>query len=159
MGTLVLQWENRIVRSRYHNLSRNERDSGANRLYDSYMVLPCLQSACCTPTLLPPLQVLTFREDARLWSLDKWLMTEVSYHYESFAEVYLNELMHSPNGLIEVTRKKLDGRYKTSADLRGLRLRTEYIQDRLDIFASRSERLEGLVLRNKSLERWLRLGK
>lgn len=86
-------------------------------------------------------------------------MTEVSHHYESFAEVYLNELMHSRNGLIEVKREELDGGYKTSADLRGLLLRVEYIQDRFDILASRSERLKGLVLRNTSVERWLRLGK
>lgn len=98
-------------------------------------------------TRLTSPQVLTFRHDARLWSLDKWLMTEVSHHYESFAEVYLNELMHSRNGLNEVKRKELDGGYTTSADLRGLRLRIEDIQDRLGVLASKSERLKGLVFR------------
>lgn len=75
-------------------------------------------------------------------------MAEVSHHYESFAQVYVNELMHSPNGLNKVRRKEMDGGYKTTADLRGLRIRVENIQDRLHILASRSERLQDLVFRH-----------
>ncbi len=37
-------------------------------------------------------QVLTFREDPRLWSLDQWLLREVSDKFESFAEAYRNEV-------------------------------------------------------------------
>lgn len=85
------------------------------------------------------LQVLAFRDDARLWSLDKWLLGEVAHRYESFAQVYLNEVVHSRNGLNEVERKWLDGE-----DLRGLRP-IQDIHDRLDVLASRSEPLKGLV--------------
>lgn len=83
--------------------------------------------------------MLEFRDDARLWSLDKWLLGEVSHRYESFAKVYLKEVVYSRNGLNEVERKELDGE-----DLRGL----QPIQDiygRLDVLASRSESLKGLV--------------
>ena len=38
------------------------------------------------------LQVLTFRQDERLWSLDQWLLSEVSDRYESFAQVHRNEV-------------------------------------------------------------------
>lgn len=85
------------------------------------------------------LQVLKFREDARLWSLDKWLLGELSHRYESFAQVYLHQVVHSRTGLNEVKRKELDGE-----DLRGLRP-TEDVHDRLDVLASRSESLKGLV--------------
>lgn len=84
-------------------------------------------------------QVLRFRDDARLWSLDKWLLSEISHRYESFARVYLNELVHARNGLNEVKRKELDGE-----DLRGLRP-IEDIHNRIDVLASRSETLTGLV--------------
>lgn len=85
------------------------------------------------------MQVLKFRDDARLWSIDKWLLGELSHRYESFAQIYLHEVVHSRNGLNEVTRKELDGE-----DLRGLRP-IEDINDRLDVLASRSESLKGLV--------------
>lgn len=85
------------------------------------------------------LQVLKFRDDARLWSMDEWLLGELSHRYESFAQVYLHEVVHSRNGLNEMKRKELDGE-----DLRGLRP-IEDIHNSLDVLASRSESLKGLV--------------
>lgn len=102
---------------------------------------PWRQTSHADPSLTAALltQVLTFRDDAKLWSLDKWLLGELSHRYESFAEVYLNDLVYSRNGLNEVERKELDG-----DDLRGLRP-AEDIRARLDVLSSRSERLKGLV--------------
>lgn len=78
------------------------------------------------------LQVLAFRSDARLWSLDGWLLAEVSHHYFSFADAYL---AHVLDGLRELAQKELEGS-KYSVDCR--------MQDRLAALCSRSKRLEAL---------------
>ena len=41
------------------------------------------------------LQVLKFQDDARLWSVDEWLLRELSHRYEPFARAYLHEVVHS----------------------------------------------------------------
>lgn len=37
--------------------------------------------------------MLSFRSDERLWSLDPWLLDEVSYHHASFADIYVAHLL------------------------------------------------------------------
>lgn len=71
--------------------------------------------------------------------MDKWLLGELSHRYVSFARVYLHEIVHSRNDRNETKRKELDGE-----DIRGRRP-IEDVHDRLDVLASRSESLKGLV--------------
>ena len=39
------------------------------------------------------MQVIVFRGDERLWSLDPWLLDEVSKYYSVFADVYVTHLL------------------------------------------------------------------
>ncbi|CAN0211377.1 unnamed protein product [Ectocarpus sp. 13 AM-2016] len=84
-----------------------------------------------------------FLDDARLWSLDEWLLGEISHRYESFARAYVEKLTRS--------REELVRRHLTPADWSGLCLRKEDVQSRLGVLCSRSERLKRLVFRTIAL--------
>ncbi|CAB1107394.1 unnamed protein product [Ectocarpus sp. CCAP 1310/34] len=81
-----------------------------------------------------------FLGDARLWSLDEWLLGEISHRYESFARAYVEKLTRSREELVR--RECL-----TPADWTGLCSRKEDVQSRLGVLCSRSERLKRLVFR------------
>ncbi|CBJ26297.1 expressed unknown protein [Ectocarpus siliculosus] len=89
-------------------------------------------------------QVEGFLDDARLWSLDEWLLGEISHRHESFARAYVEKLTRSRE---ELVRRE----YLTSADSSGLCLRKEDVQSRLGVLCSRSERLKRLVFRTIAL--------
>ncbi|CAM9107786.1 unnamed protein product, partial [Ectocarpus fasciculatus] len=86
-----------------------------------------------------------FQDDARLWSLDEWLLGEMSHRYESFARAYVEKLTRSRE---ELVRRD----YLTSADSSGRCLRKEDVQSRLHVLCSRSERLKRLVFRTIALK-------
>lgn len=92
------------------------------------------------------MQVEGFLDDARLWSLDEWLLGEISHRYESFARAYVEKLTRSRE---ELVRRE----YLTSADSSGPCLRKEDVQSRLGVLCSRSERLQRLVFRTIALNR------
>lgn len=87
-------------------------------------------------------QVLAFRNDGRLWSLDAWLLAEVSHHYLPFADACL---AHVLNGLRELARTELDQEYyNSSTRLAASRLSMGGMRARLRALSCRSERLKGL---------------
>ena len=87
------------------------------------------------------LQVLVFRDDARLWTLDAELLADVSHYHFTFADAYLAHLLSS---LSKDAMGRLDGGCDESTNIAPLEAESLQVTVRLGALSSRSERLREL---------------
>lgn len=87
------------------------------------------------------LQVLVFRDDARLWSLDAELLADVSHYHFTFADAYLAHLLSSQSN---DAMGRLDAGYDVPTNIAPLAVESLQVTVRLGTLASRSERLAEL---------------
>lgn len=83
-----------------------------------------------------PTQVLAVRDKRRLWTLDAWLLAEVSHYYLPFADAYL---AHMLDELRKLLRRELDQKQAGSSDFS-----RQEITERTRTLSSRSSRLKTL---------------
>lgn len=87
------------------------------------------------------LQVLVFRDDVRLWTLDAELLADVSHYNFTFADAYLAHLL---SRLAKDAMGRLDGGCDMSTNIAPLALESLQVTARLGALSSRSERLGDL---------------
>lgn len=132
---------------RQHNIALGWLDRSA---LARWLKAPCISTPylpCISPrfdltdaallTMPPPSQVLAIRDDGRLWSLDAWLLSEVSHNYLPFADAYLAHLLA---GLLQLRQKEIDTGCREQPTS-SLAFRRKNLSERLAILSSRSSRL------------------